>query len=536
MANALTDWMQLRMPARGDGLWDVPLNANFVDINARMADFGRSILGRKYSADPTGLTSSSAAIQAALNDGSIIIPPGTYLLTTLTSTPLGQYFLNVPSNRRVVLMPGATLLVGAENATFSTSLLFVNGASNVIIEGGGILDGNKATFPTASISGVSVTGASSKVALRDFTARNFSGSAVGGERQGDGVTIGGPTPAPMDVTVDNVTCDGNVRQGISITAGKRIKVTNCNLLNTAGNNPGRGIDVEPNNPTEELEDIIITNNIFSNNFNGGLIIGGAVGGRCVVSGNTFNGGSTSFSGGAGQHIFLNTFGADTTIIGNSFKNYVKQAIEVLRADGTTIIGNEIEGQPAESTQRNAILVSGLTSSINIIGNSIRDTAQHAILIDQQFNNAAVGTLRNVVILGNQFRDCYLAGAANAWVVNITSDSAASKLLSGITLAHNQFYDTRAGADVADFAYRVNVSAAELETFQLHNNTNVGCAALSNLAEQAMLTGYHELAEITDPAAAPANRGRLYVRDNGSGKSQLVVRFPTGAIQVVATEP
>jgi hypothetical protein len=45
-----------------------------------------------------------------------------------------------------------------------------------------------------------------------------------------------------------------------------------------------------------------------------------------------------------------------------------------------------------------------------------------------------------------------------------------------------------------------------------------------------------LGEIADPAAPDANQGVVYVRDNGSGKTQLVVRFPTGAIQVIATEP
>ena len=43
-------------------------------------------------------------------------------------------------------------------------------------------------------------------------------------------------------------------------------------------------------------------------------------------------------------------------------------------------------------------------------------------------------------------------------------------------------------------------------------------------------------EITDADAPAANGARLYSRDNGAGKSQLVVRFNTGAIQVLATEP
>ena len=41
---------------------------------------------------------------------------------------------------------------------------------------------------------------------------------------------------------------------------------------------------------------------------------------------------------------------------------------------------------------------------------------------------------------------------------------------------------------------------------------------------------------TAPAAPISNKGRLYFRDNGSGKTQLVVQFATGVVQVVATEP
>jgi hypothetical protein len=52
----------------------------------------------------------------------------------------------------------------------------------------------------------------------------------------------------------------------------------------------------------------------------------------------------------------------------------------------------------------------------------------------------------------------------------------------------------------------------------------------------MTSGFIENGEIADPTAPAANKARLYVRDNGSGKTQLAVRFPTGAVQVLATEP
>lgn len=43
-------------------------------------------------------------------------------------------------------------------------------------------------------------------------------------------------------------------------------------------------------------------------------------------------------------------------------------------------------------------------------------------------------------------------------------------------------------------------------------------------------------QASDPAAPAANSGIFYFRDSGSGKTQACIRFPTGAIQVIAEEP
>jgi hypothetical protein len=48
--------------------------------------------------------------------------------------------------------------------------------------------------------------------------------------------------------------------------------------------------------------------------------------------------------------------------------------------------------------------------------------------------------------------------------------------------------------------------------------------------------FHEMVEIAVPAAPGANGAKLFVRDNGSGKTQLCVLFSTGAVQVLATQP
>jgi hypothetical protein len=49
-------------------------------------------------------------------------------------------------------------------------------------------------------------------------------------------------------------------------------------------------------------------------------------------------------------------------------------------------------------------------------------------------------------------------------------------------------------------------------------------------------GYSEYVEISTPSTPASNKGRLYLKDNGGGKTQLVVIFSGGAEIVLAVDP
>lgn len=83
----------------------------------------------------------------------------------------------------------------------------------------------------------------------------------------------------------------------------------------------------------------------------------------------------------------------------------------------------------------------------------------------------------------------------------------------------------ASADTVDFTL-----TGTLQAEQVTSTDDGAIAGLLTVGE------YIEQTEIVDPAAPAANKARLYAKDNGAGKTQLVVRFPTGAVQVIATEP
>lgn len=64
-----------------------------------------------------------------------------------------------------------------------------------------------------------------------------------------------------------------------------------------------------------------------------------------------------------------------------------------------------------------------------------------------------------------------------------------------------------------------------------SNTNFG----GYFAGKVYTTKWYEIGEVATPAAPGANKARLFVRDNGAGKTQLCVRFATGTVKVLATE-
>ena len=49
-------------------------------------------------------------------------------------------------------------------------------------------------------------------------------------------------------------------------------------------------------------------------------------------------------------------------------------------------------------------------------------------------------------------------------------------------------------------------------------------------------GVLTLTEQADPTAPSADNALLYCKDNGAGKTQIVARFPTGAVQLIAQQP
>lgn len=88
------------------------------------------------------------------------------------------------------------------------------------------------------------------------------------EQGGDGIYVGRVANGKAyseNIEFTNIVCDDNRRQGVSIISAKNLKFTNLVCKNTSGTDPQSGIDIEPNNTDEWLENIEFNNVISFNN-------------------------------------------------------------------------------------------------------------------------------------------------------------------------------------------------------------------------------------------------------------------------------
>jgi hypothetical protein len=179
--------------------------------------------------DATGENDSTEGLQYALNAGAgaeVWLGPGTYKVDATTG-------LTVSSGTTLIMQPGAELIVIPNAATAYAVLKLVN-VSNVTIFGGTLTGDLDAHLVEAGQwgMGISISGGADHV-IDGVTCRRM---------WGDGIYIAG---GAQRVTISNVTCVANRRQGISVIAADDLLIEDTVCTDTSGHAPEAGIDLEP---------------------------------------------------------------------------------------------------------------------------------------------------------------------------------------------------------------------------------------------------------------------------------------------------
>lgn len=124
-------------------------------------------------------------------------------------------------------------------------------------------------------------------------------------------------------------------------------------------------------------------------------------------------------------------------------------------------------------------------------------------------------------------------------VYTTAASGTHALLTGVSIGPPILTD--GGASVTEIAtLHISGAATPIGGANAHSlfipSGPVFIAETIDCNANILMDGFLEMLEMSAPAAPAANQARLYIEDNGSGKTRLMVKFNTGAAQQIAIQP
>ena len=304
---------------------------------------------------------STEFLQAALDSG---------IRTVVVDMARGPWVtrpLFARSNQTVVFEPGVELL--AKKGAFhgeNDALLVVKGVSNVTLRGscGARFRMRKADYTNPKMG---YSRSEWRHALSIAGATNVVVEGLGfWESGGDGICVGGI--GTRDVTIRDCICDGNNRQGISVTCAENLLIENCILRNTCGSAPQAGIDFEPSWTSQKLVNCVMRNCISDGNMGTGFEVNlmsmseksaevSVLIENCLSRGNEKSAVVAMADPGKTYPRGCVTF-RDCT-----FKNPRRHGIEVLKkpSDTVGVVFDNCEVHMAHGNDNTAVLFNGATS-------------------------------------------------------------------------------------------------------------------------------------------------------------------------------
>jgi hypothetical protein len=173
--------------------------------------------------------------------------------------------LKIPSNTSLVLEKGV-IIQAVPGFRTNECLLNLDNVTNVSITGyGATLAMPKAEYTEGEYRHALAIHGSANVTIRGLACTNSGG---------DGIYISGGDSKPYseNIIIEDVSCNNNRRQGMSIISAQNLLVRRCRFISTNGTAPEDGIDLEPNGPTDRLVNIRIEDCVTSGNKGDGICV------------------------------------------------------------------------------------------------------------------------------------------------------------------------------------------------------------------------------------------------------------------------
>lgn len=190
---------------------------------------------------------TQTAIQNAINEHTAIkFTPGTYRVYI---PEINGYGYTIPSNRLIFFDDATILRIGATDHEYDSVITIGNSESNIKMYGNGTINYNREIMQIATGEHgmcLSMGAGCSNISIVGLKFINAFG---------DGIYINNVN----NVYINNVVCNNNRRNAISVISGQNITVENSIFSNSNGTAPQAGIAIETNNTTDILKNITFHN-------------------------------------------------------------------------------------------------------------------------------------------------------------------------------------------------------------------------------------------------------------------------------------
>ena len=232
----------------------VPPNAKAIaDVEAGRTETAKASW---WGFDPAD---STKALQAAFNSR------GKRIVVEDMGKPWIVTTIRLPSDKEIIFESG--VVVEAKRGEFlgkSDCLFLANGSKNLTLRGNGATlrmhksDYHKPPYELAEWRHALSLRGCENVTVEDLTLADSGGDGIY-------LGVGSNNATNLNITIRNVVCDGNNRQGISVITAENLLIEDCAFINTRGTAPEAGIDFEPNRPQERLVNCVLRNCRSENN-------------------------------------------------------------------------------------------------------------------------------------------------------------------------------------------------------------------------------------------------------------------------------
>lgn len=212
-------------------------------------------LPKKYVTD--GSVDYTIYIQKAIDENTNLIFPNFPIM-------INDNGLNLKSNTNIYFQEKSSVVMKPSSKT-KFSIFYLKNVNNINIYNPTLIGDRTTHLETKGEwgMGISIYG-STNINIYNVNIK---------DTWGDGIYINAQKEKQSNnVLVKNGQIDNARRNGISIISGKNITIDNLLVSNTNGTKPASGIDIEPNHPTNILDNITLKDIKTFNNQNEGILL------------------------------------------------------------------------------------------------------------------------------------------------------------------------------------------------------------------------------------------------------------------------